>query len=163
MGIHKKLWHWSKLHGPRGAALLGFAFVSVGFGLSYVGPWALPTVQAMDIISAILPLSVWGIIWIVNGAFLVAAAFRADQSRSLGLTTGLFTIWTINYAIAAAQQFTATGQTRYWLSVVLFAGMVVALQGLARMVNPAPLHFELVEAPGPAPKPETEEGQEDRA
>lgn len=151
---------WARLHGPRGAALLGFAFVSIGFGLSYVGPWAVPQPAALDAISAIFPLSIWGIIWIVNGAFLVGAAYRTDQSRALGWTTGLFVIWTINYAIAAVQQFGQTGQTRYWLSVVLFSGIVIALTGMARMVNPAPVHLEIVETPGPAPKGDPEDDEQ---
>jgi uncharacterized membrane protein HdeD (DUF308 family) len=125
--------------------------MSVGFGLSLVGPFALPTVPALSAISILLPLSIWGIIWIINGVFLALAAFRADQAKALGATTGLFMVWTYNYAVSAVMEFLRTGQTRYWLTTVIFAGMVIALMGLARMVNPAPTHLEVVESAGPVP------------
>jgi hypothetical protein len=123
--------------------------VSFAFGLSYVGPWANLLNPDFVALKAIMPMNIWGLIWVINGAFLVPAAFRPDQAKALGLTTGMFTVWCLNYVSEAFISSVNDGGVRYWLTAILFGGMVVCLQGLARMVNPAPVHLEVVEKAGP--------------
>jgi hypothetical protein len=151
----KKLWRVLRkvptVHGPRGATLFGFGVVCIGQGLCYVGPWAFPASPALMGLTALMAESLWGVLWCMAGAFLLGTAFKADQSKALGLATGLFSVWGFNYLIAFLVETMYTGRSYYWILAIMYLGLTIALMGMARMVNPAPVHFEVVEKPGAGP------------
>lgn len=134
--------------------MLGFAMVAFGFGTGYTWPGVLPE-EAFNAIGTkllqyILPLQIWGVAWYIAGVSLLTNAFRIEQGRAMGLITSLFTAWSLSnlngFVMACINGTPNTG----WLVSLIYAGLVIACLGIARLPNPAPTHKVLVDAPGEA-------------
>lgn len=130
-----------RINGARGVTLLGFALVAIVFGLAFNSPVAVipPPPAGLVGLDSLIPLQVWGILWYLAGLFLVVGAFRQDQSKSMVLFAGLLTVWAITYLIAAFTAETPRLVSIFYLQTVIYAGLLTAVLGVARLLNAPPV------------------------
>ncbi|ALY08806.1 hypothetical protein SEA_NANCIA_19 [Arthrobacter phage Nancia] len=127
-----------KVNGARGATLLGFGGMSVVFGLAYLPtPISIipPIPLGLELLDSVVPLHLWGGVWMVVGLYLWVYAFRQDQSRALALFAGLCAVWGISYTIAFIVGLVSDGHSRLWVASCLYWSMLVACIGVSRLVN----------------------------
>lgn len=147
--------HFPRVHGNRGTTMLGFAIVAFGFGTAYAWPGVLPPASfssnGTELVRALLPLQIWGVIWYVAGVSLLSNAFRVEQSKAMGFITGLFSAWTISALHGFVLSLMEGKLTSGWLLGLIYAGLVVACFGIAKAPNPAKTHIGVVNLPGEKP------------
>lgn len=134
-------------HGPRGIMLAGFGVVALTFGDAYLLNPGSATSLAW--ITDKIPIQIFGMVWLLIGAWLVLAAFNVRQALPLAAHAGVCTLWAIFYGISSVIAFTSGKGLGPYLLVPLFAGLALASFAAVRMNNPAPSHPEVVIKPGP--------------
>lgn len=155
----RRLFHkmvcWTKtvlppVYGPRGMMMLGQAALAACFGLAYIGVLDTVPFPALSLATNFLPLELWGVIWFIAAFQLAAAAFRVDHSRALGSITALLIFWSISYLhYFINTPVLPSGHTNLaFLSSAMLGSMVLNAIGISRMLNHAPSHAEVIEAPG---------------
>ena len=87
----------------RGMALLFFALVFIVIGESYTdGPVTNYQAAILSIITGVMPLWMWGYVWIgVGVACVVGAIWRNAQPAAYGLCMFLCCMWGLGYLAAA--------------------------------------------------------------
>lgn len=141
-----------KVYGPRGTIMLGKGIICLCFGYSYIGVLKTTPSAALDLVLRIMPLPLWGVAWFIAGFMLIAAAFKVDHSRALGLLTAMLSIWALSYIdyFFRVPILPNGNDNTAFLGAAIFAGMALSAAGIARMLNHGKSHPEVIEAPGEA-------------
>jgi lysylphosphatidylglycerol synthetase-like protein (DUF2156 family) len=130
--------------------MLGKAIMCICFGISYLGILSPRPQPALELVTRIMPLELWAVIWFLVSFMLVASAFKVDQSKALGSVAAMLSLWALaflDYFIRVPILPTGA-QNPSFLSAALLASMALSAAGCARMMNHAPSHPELVQKPG---------------
>ena len=141
-----------KVYGPRGMVMLGKALMSACFGVSYLGVVGTRPQPALEMVTRIMPLQMWAVVWFIVAFMLAASAFRVDQSRALGSVAAMLSLWWLcflDYFFRVPVMPDGSASTAF-LSSALLASMALSAAGLARLLNHAPSHPEVVQKPGEA-------------
>jgi hypothetical protein len=130
--------------------MLGKATICAAFGFSYVGIINVPPSQGLHMVSTLLPLPIWAVLWFLCAFMLTASAFKVDQSRALGCTAGMLSLWALSYLeyFLRVPVLPSGQQNLAYLSAAIFASVALSTAGIARMLNTAPSHPEIVQKPG---------------
>jgi hypothetical protein len=146
---------WAKsvlpsVYGPRGMVMLGQAALCACFGFAYIGVLDTPALPGVTLATNILPLPLWGVLWFLSAFHLAAASFKVDQAKALGGVTALLSFWALSYLhyFITTPVLPSGNANLAFLSSAIFGSMVLNAVGIARMLNHAPSHAEMVEAPG---------------
>lgn len=135
-----------KPHGPRGTLMLGFGLVGTTLGYSYIAQDA----QAASLVwlTDLIPLPVFGVVWIMVGVLLILCSFGVRQARALGAFAGICFFWGCAYLIAFIINVTHDNVQGVYIMVPIFWGLALACGSAVRMVNPAKTHLAVVFKPG---------------
>lgn len=139
-----------KVYGPRGMVMLGKAIMCACFGVSYLGVLGPKPQPALELVVRIMPLPLWSVVWFIVAFMLAASAFRVDQSRALGAVAGMLSLWSLcflDYFFRVPVLPDGTASTAF-VSFALLGSMALSAAGLARLLNHAPSHPEIVQKPG---------------
>ncbi|WP_346927348.1 hypothetical protein [uncultured Arthrobacter sp.] len=131
--------------------MLGQAALCACFGFAYIGILNLPPLTAgLALPLLFLPLPIWGVLWFICAFTLTVAAFKVDQAKALGGVASLLVIWSISYLYFwLTTPVLPSGYTNAaFLSSAMLGSMVLNAIGCSRMLNHAPSHAEVIEAPG---------------
>lgn len=139
-----------KVYGPRGTIMLGKGFICLCFGFAYVGVLDASVSPGLDLVTRMLPLPLWAVLWFISGFMLIAAAFRVDHSRALGMLTAMLSFWSLTYLdyFFRVPVLPNGNDNTAYLFAAIMAGMALSAAGVARMLNHGKSHAELVVAPG---------------
>lgn len=141
-----------KVYGPRGMVMLGKALMCFCFGISYLGVLGSKPQPALEMVTRMMPLQMWAVVWFVVSFMLASSAFRVDQSRALGAVAAMLSLWSLcflDYFFRVPVLPDGTASTAF-VSSALLASMALSAAGLARLLNHAPSHPEVVQKPGEA-------------
>lgn len=98
-----------RLNGPRGSALLALGMVAAPFAVAYspltMPPFAVPI--GLSIVGSVIPITVYGALWMLSAALSWAAAFTDGSGRqrlrldraAWALFVGLLVVWALAYFI----------------------------------------------------------------
>lgn len=138
------------VYGPRGQIMLGKGLLSLCFGISYIGIFKLPSLRGLTLVTNMLPLPLWGVLWFLCAFLLISSAFRVDHSRALGFLAGMLTLWSLSYyAFFATTPVLPEGTVNTaFISGTLLLAMAISTAGIARMLNKGATHGEIIEKPG---------------
>ena len=137
------------VYGPRGMVMLGQSGLCASFGLAYVGVIETPPLPGVGLVSMMMPLPLWGVAWFLCSFTLAVAAFKVDQAKALGGVTAMLVLWSISYLYYFFTTPVVGGYLNLsFLSAALLGSMVLNAIGISRMLNHAPTHSEVFEAPG---------------
>jgi len=139
-----------KVYGPRGMVMLGKAVMCSCFGFAYLGLAGSRPQPALEMVTRIMPLELWAVVWFLVSFMLAASAFRVDQSRALGAVAAMLSLWSLSfleYFLRIPVLPNGSGNPGF-LSAALLASMALSAAGCARMMNHAPSHPEVVQKPG---------------
>lgn len=138
------------VYGPRGLVMLGQAALAACFGFAYIGILNTPPMPGVELPTLFMPLQLWGVVWFLCASHLLTAAFKVDQSRALGWITVLLLFWALSYLYYWATHPVLPGgySNIAYLSSAMLGSMVLNAVGLARMLNPGPVHAETIVKPG---------------
>lgn len=149
--VHPQLPRTPKVRGGKGVVLLGFAGVSFLMAAAYLfgevlGPLAVwpPVargVQALDLVGG---MRLWGALWFATFLLLVRGAFHHSQTVAMSAFSFMVSIWGISYAIAFVRDLLELGRSGLWLSTGVYAALLLACIGLARMMNTPPLNTDAI-------------------
>lgn len=142
-----------KVYGPRGMVMLGKSLMCACFGVSYLGVLGSRPQPALEMVTRIMPLELWAVVWFMVSFMLAASAFRVDQSRALGSVAALLSLWSacfVDYFFRVPVLPDGRASTAF-VSAALLASMALSALGLARLLNHAPSHAEVVQLPGETP------------
>lgn len=139
-----------KVYGPRGMVMLGKALMCACFGFLYLGVLGSRPQPALEMVTRIMPLELWAVVWFLVSFMLAASAFRVDQSRALGAVAGMLSLWSLSFLEYFFRLPTLPDGTANpaFLSAALLASMALSAAGCARMMNHAPSHPEVIQKPG---------------
>ena len=100
----------------------------------------------------IMPLPLWGVLWFIAGFTLIAAAFKVDHSRALGMLTAMLSIWALSYIdyFARVPVLPNGNNNTAFLFATILAGMALSAAGIAGRLNHGKSHLEIIVAPGEA-------------
>lgn len=140
------------VYGPRGQIMLGKGVISLCFGFAYVGVINVPPQLGLDLVTKIMPLPLWGVLWFLCGFLLITSAFRVDHSRALGFLTALLSLWALSYYdyFLRVPVLPAGYVNTSFIFATLLLAMGVSTAGIARMLNQGKTHGEIIEKPGAA-------------
>ncbi|QPX62574.1 membrane protein [Arthrobacter phage Wollypog] len=133
-----------KVNGARGVVFIAFAAVAFVFGLAFFSPIALipPPPAGLVALDKWIPLQWWGGGWYIASITLIWGAFREDQHRAQIPFAALLGIWMISYFLESFNTHIPRLQTAFLLQSVVFAAILVASMGVARLVNAPPVDVE---------------------
>ena len=139
-----------KVYGPRGMVMLGKSFMCACFGIAYIGVLGSRPQPGLEMVTRILPLELWAVVWFLVSFMLAAAAFKVDQSRALGSFAALLSLWGLSYVeyFFRVPVLPNGSSNTAFLSAALLASMALSAAGHARMMNHAPSHPEIAHKPG---------------
>lgn len=139
-----------RLNGPRGSALLACALLAAVHALAYSPltrpPLGLPI--GLRLMSTVIPLGVYAILWAVTAVLCAVAAFRSKATRderqraarwAFGAFSGLVTIWVLAYTagwVLYVLGLADDGAARAYISAGLYGGVLILAWSCARMANP---------------------------
>lgn len=130
--------------------MLGKGFICLCFGYAYIGVLETAASPGLDLVTRLMPLPLWAVLWFISGFMLIAAAFRVDHSRALGMLTAMLSLWSLtylDYCFRVPILPNGNDNTAYLFAAIM-AGMALSAAGVARMLNHGKSHAELVVAPG---------------
>lgn len=138
------------VYGPRGQVMLGKGLLSFCFGFAYINVVPLPPQPGLALVTALIPLPLWGVAWFLAAFLLTSAAFRVDHSRALGYLSGLLSLWALSYYhyFLTVPVLPSGDINPSYLSATLFLSMAVSTAGIGRMLNQGKTHGEIIEKPG---------------
>jgi 4-hydroxybenzoate polyprenyltransferase len=139
-----------KVYGPRGTIMLGKGFICLCFGLAYIGVLKTSPSPGLELVTRLMPLPLWAVVWFITGFMLIAAAFRVDHSRALGMLTAMLSLWSLTYLdyyFRVPVLPNGNDNTAYLFAAIM-AGMALSAAGVARMLNHGKSHAEIILAPG---------------
>ena len=138
------------LNGPRGSALLAGGLLCLVHAVAYspllVPPSVLP--RGLDVLSGLIPMTVWAVLWAIGVPVCLAAAFRstrtgrdrhrADVAAWAGLV-GMLMAWALGYAAGWVLHLVGTGlpgSERAYIPASLYLCVAIFAGAAARMRNP---------------------------
>lgn len=140
-----------RVRGGRGVALLGFGGISLLMATAYIsgphlGPFAVwpPVARGLYALDMVGGMRMWGFFWLVTGTLLVRAAFSRHQTLGMSAFAFMAATWSLSYAWAFARDLMTVGESSLWLSSAVYASLLIACTGLARMLNSPPLEIEAI-------------------
>ena len=141
-----------KVYGPRGTIMLGKGIICMCFGFAYIGVLKTSPSAGLELVLRIMPLPLWGVMWFITGFMLIAAAFKVDHSKALGMLTGMLSIWALSYIdyFARVPVLPNGNDNTSFLFAAILGGMALSAAGIARMLNHGKSHPEVIDAPGEA-------------
>lgn len=120
--------------GVRIAAFTLAAFSCVSRGAAYMGN--APNTGLTTFVDTLVPLPVWGTVWILAGLFIFAGIWHRVVARvALSLGASLWTVWALSYLIGMA----FGGSSRGWVTstaMISLAGMLLVIEILAEGTGP---------------------------
>jgi hypothetical protein len=139
-----------KVYGPRGTIMLGKGVICLCFGYAYLGVLNTTPSPGLELVTRIMPLPLWAVAWFITGFMLIAAAFRVDHSRALGMLTAMLSLWSLTYIdyFFRVPVLPNGDDNIAYLFAAIMAGMALSAAGVARMLNHGKSHAEIVLAPG---------------
>lgn len=139
-----------KVYGPRGMVMLGKALMCSCFGVTYLGVLPPKPQPGLEMVARIMPLELWAVVWFIVAFMLASSAFRVDQSRALGSVAAMLSLWSLSFLdwFIRAPVLPGGAPNTAFLSAALLASMALSAAGLARLLNHAPSHPEVVQKPG---------------
>jgi hypothetical protein len=139
-----------KVYGPRGTIMLGKGVICLCFGYAYLGVLNTTPSPGLELVTRIMPLPLWAVAWFITGFMLIAAAFRVDHSRALGMLTAMLSLWSLTYIdyFFRVPVLPNGDDNVAYLFAAIMAGMALSAAGVARMLNHGKSHAEIVLAPG---------------
>lgn len=161
--FHLPIWPrraWDRLraslpsvYGPRGTIMLGKGFTCLGFGFAYIGVMNTGDRPGLELVTRIMPLPLWGVLWFIAAFMLISSAFKVDHSRALGVLTGMLTLWALSYVdyFFRVPVLPNGAQNTSFVFALILSSMALSAAGVARMLNHGKSHPEIVETPGEAP------------
>ena len=150
------LYHLKKtlppVYGPRGTIMIGKAMICFCLGYAYLGVLQTTTSSGLELVTRILPLPLWAVLWVVTGFMLVSAAFKVDHSKALGALTAMLSLWSFSYIdyFFRVPVLPNGNQNTAFIFGAILASMALSAAGVARMLNHGKSHAEVVEKPGDA-------------
>jgi hypothetical protein len=131
----KMFWHRMR---RRGGFLFFRAFIYAGYGFSLV---ALTETSQLDhtyrVATALLPIHVWGWIWLSTAAIIAVSAFVQPPRDYVGFTLGaaLPLVWAV-LAFLSWLQNDAVASDRTWVTAVVMVGLGGSMLIVAGMADP---------------------------
>lgn len=122
--------------------LLGFSMISFTMGYSYLFNGNKPT--SLGWISDLIPLPIFGFLWVGIGVWLAISAFSVNQGPALGAFSGISAAWGIAYLIASIINLLHSNIQGAYILVPIFWGMSIACASSLKMVNPARSHVVVI-------------------
>lgn len=118
-----------RLNGARGAALLIGGAYAFARGLAYLPLGGLPDPlpRGLELISVIVPIDVWGALWVVTAIICAANAFRKSDSTGWGALVGMMTAWGVAYGYGWAEAIATGAESRAWLNVTAYLGPAIII------------------------------------
>ena len=139
-----------KVYGPRGTIMLGKGIICLCFGFAYIGVLNTAPSPGLELVLRIAPLPIWGVLWFITGFMLIAAAFKVDHSRALGMLTCMLSVWALTYIdyFGRVPLLPNGYDNTAFLFAAILGGMALSGAGIARMLNHGKSHPEVIEKPG---------------
>lgn len=134
-----------KTFDARDVVLAGISLCAFMRGLVYTVPGAGQPSFALDRIGAVIPLQVYGVLWLIAGVWGFIESVRHKRGRRpLLMQCGLFTFWGTSYILSApfAEQverglgMVITGV--FFLSLAIISGGLTRLIALPKLPIPLP-------------------------
>ena len=121
--------------GKRGAACLWFGIVFLVIGFSLIIGEQTPTLlMNLQFLTGVLPLDVWGSLWVLGGlTFLVAAVRKELELIAFMLGIAITANWSVGYAIQAAIGESSRG----WVSAAIYGFFAVLILLISTWAEPA--------------------------
>ncbi|NOJ59766.1 hypothetical protein [Arthrobacter sp. 260] len=134
-----------KPYGPRGVAMLFLAALALTRAFAYLQPSS-PAFTPSILTEWVIPIWVWGILWLGTAIHLTIAACRMNHALALAAIQSMSLLWAIVYIIAAWNRaivdglFMASGTIITAVVYICFAGLIYCL---SKMVNLSRKDFEV--------------------
>ncbi|MBE0009609.1 MULTISPECIES: hypothetical protein [unclassified Arthrobacter] len=134
-----------KPYGPRGVAMLFLAALALTRAFAYLQPSS-PAFTPSILTEWIVPIWVWGILWLGTAIHLSVTACRMNHALALAAIQSMSLLWAIVYIIAAWNRatvdglFMASGTIITAVVYICFAGLIYYL---SKMVNLSRKDFEV--------------------
>ena len=124
-------------YGPRGWAMLVFAFVAAGRSIDYLRPIRNDSAPfLLREFAGYVPVHIWGVFWGFTGLVLLVSAFRKKHGVALGILAGMSMIWAVVYVATAVFGLAGEDSIRAWQGALGFLLFFVIVVAMARMINP---------------------------
>ena len=124
-------------YGPRGWAMLVFAFVAFGRSVDYLRPVRNDSAPfLLREFAGYVPVHIWGVLWGITGVVLLVCAFRKQQGVALGVLAGMSMIWAVVYVSTAVFGLAGDDSIRAWQGALGFLLFFVIVVAMSRMINP---------------------------
>lgn len=133
-------------HHPRlrVTALSVCAAGSIIRGIAYVDA---PLTRYTTFVDALVPLHVWGIVWVTAGALMLVGIWHRVVARwALSIGASLWAVWALSYLVS----WMVGDQPRAWVT----AGALAVVAGLMWIVA------SLADSTGPLPRVRASNGEE---
>lgn len=108
-----------KINGTRGVILLITAAYCLTRGIAYIPP-IIPNPSyvpsPLTLISAIIPLPVWGYAWIVTGLVCIVCSFKRRDGLAWILSIAMMFAWGASYGISSGMDWFSGGAGRQFIS-----------------------------------------------
>lgn len=128
---------WFLPYGPRGWAMLVFAFVAAGRAIDYMRPVRGDSAPfLLREFAAYVPVHIWGVLWGATGLVLLVCAFRKKQGMALAVLAGMSMIWAVVYVTTAVFGLAGDDSVRAWQGALGFLLFFVIVVAMSRMINP---------------------------
>lgn len=120
--------------GKRGFACLWFGIVFIVIGLSFIIGAQSPTLlMNLKFLINVLPLDVWGSIWVLGGlTFLIAAFWKKLELAAFMFGIAITLNWSVGYAIQAAFGESSRG----WVSSAIYGFFAVLILLISTWAEP---------------------------
>lgn len=134
-----------KPYGPRGVAMLFLAALALTRAFAYLQPSS-PAFTPSILTEWIIPIWVWGILWLGTAIYVGITACRMEQALALASIQAMSLLWAIVYIIAAWNRaivdgiYMASSTIITAVVYICFAGLIYCL---SRMVNLSRREFDL--------------------
>lgn len=120
-----------------------YGLLAVIFGLSYTSilKESLPAPPGLDLITNVLPIWVWGVLWMAAGILGISAAItslRWEFRIGFNVIVWLQMLWTVSYLIHWIFNLGVKSAVRDYVVAVIFAFGAVGLIGIIQLLAPMP-------------------------
>ncbi|MEW2164434.1 hypothetical protein AB0912_15780 [Streptomyces sp. NPDC007084] len=124
---------WARL-GWRGTALLSSGLSWISYGASIAIQPRYGTVRGISVLLHLLPMTGWGVIWIVAGGIASGYALVRPGRDLIGVGAAMAPplLWAVAYALGAITGTSATA----WGAIAPWAGHALLIQIIAFLTSP---------------------------
>jgi len=111
-----------------------------GLGLLLGYAYAVATIPhsvrtSLSTATEFVPLRVYGVLWLVAGAYCVVSGLALRRIGGFTVATGMFTLWGLAYLIGWLHGDPGRG----WVTAALFGGLARAVYCVSGLVDPTPI------------------------